>query len=157
MVSTNECSPRWLLEKGQPLAARKSLTYLRGCDDEPQAIEPELNEIKFNIEMHTSIEETSWKVLFTDRDLFARLWRVALLQFMAQMCGATAIKYYLPTLFIQLGLSTQLSLLASGIESTLKIGCTIMEMLLVDRLGRRGTLILGAVIMSIALLVSTQS
>ena len=106
--------------------------------------------------MHTSIEETSWKVLFTDRDLFARLWRVALLQFMAQMCGATAIKYYLPTLFIQLGLSTELSLLASGIESTLKIGCTIMEMLLVDRLGRRGTLILGAVTMSIALLVRSQ-
>lgn len=106
--------------------------------------------------MHTSIEETSWKVLFTDRDLRARLWRVALLQFMAQMCGATAIKYYLPTLFIQLGLSTQLSLLASGIESTLKIGCTIMEMLLVDRLGRRGTLILGAVIMSIALLASIR-
>jgi hypothetical protein len=41
---------------------------------------------------------------------------------MAQMCGATAIKYYLPTTFTNLGLGKWLSLMASGIESSLKIG-----------------------------------
>jgi MFS family permease len=72
---------------------------------------------------------------------------------MAQMCGATAIKYYLPTNFLALGLGQELSLLASGIESTLKIACTIMAMVLIDWHGRRKTLILGAIVMSFALLV----
>jgi hypothetical protein len=149
-------SPRWLLEKGRPLEAQKSLQYLRGCENDPQAIEVELNEIKDNIELHNAISNHSWRVLFTDRDLFARLWRVALLQFMAQMCGATAMKYYLPTIFLALGLGKKLSLLASGIESSLKVGCTIIESLIIDRVGRRGTLLLGSTIMAIALLVSAM-
>ncbi len=117
----------------------------------------ELNDIKQNIELHNSISEAPWHDLFTDRDLLARVWRGALLQFMAQMCGATAIKYYLPTVFLALGLSKDLSLMASGIESTLKIGCTIIEMLIIDKLGRKKTLLLGCAIMSLAMIVSQQA
>jgi MFS family permease len=76
---------------------------------------------------------------------------------MAQMCGATAIKYYLPTVFLALGLSKDLSLMASGIESTLKIGCTIIEMLIIDKLGRKKTLLLGSVIMAVAMIVCLKS
>ncbi len=100
--------------------------------------------------------QASWHYIFTDKDMFARLWRGAVLQFMAQMCGATAIKYYLPTVFLALGLSKDMSLMASGIESTLKIGCTIIEMLIIDKLGRRKTLLTGAFVMSIAMLVSSH-
>ncbi|KAK6948784.1 hypothetical protein Daesc_010555 [Daldinia eschscholtzii] len=71
---------------------------------------------------------------------------------MAQMCGATAMKYYLPTLFAKLGLPTRVTLLAGGIESTLKIGMTVIEMLLIDRLGRRVTLTAGCVAMGFAML-----
>lgn len=99
----------------------------------------------------------TWQSLFTDPSLFARLWRAALLQFMAQMCGATAMKYYLPTLFKVLGLGTRLSLLAGGIESTLKIGCTVLEMLIIDRVGRRITMAVGAGVMAFAMLVSGES
>lgn len=95
----------------------------------------------------------SWTTLFTRRSLFQRLWRAALLQFMAQMCGATAIKYYLPTLFQKLSLGYHLSLLISGVESTLKIGCTIIEMLIIDRFGRRKTMITGCIVMTVAMLV----
>jgi MFS family permease len=95
-----------------------------------------------------------WLSLFREPSLFARLWRAALLQFMAQMCGATAMKYYLPTLFKALGLSTRLSLLAGGIESTLKIGCTIIEMFVIDRAGRRLTLAVGAGVMAFAMLIN---
>lgn len=64
------------------------------------------------------------------------------------------MKYYLPTLFRKLGLGYQLSLLVGGIESTLKIACTIIEMLVIDRFGRRATMITGCTVMSIAMLVS---
>jgi hypothetical protein len=76
---------------------------------------------------------------------------------MAQMCGATAMKYYLPTLFKALGLGTRLSLLAGGIESTLKIGCTIIEMFVIDTLGRRFTISAGAAIMALGMLVSGRN
>lgn len=145
--------PRWLLEQRRPLDAQKSLQYLRGCDESPEAVSQELTDIKENIELHNTIEEAPWHVLFSDRNLFARLWRSAVLQFMAQMCGATAIKYYLPTVFLALGLSKDLSLMAGGIESTLKIGCSVIEMLIIDKLGRRRTLLLGSFIMSVSMLV----
>jgi Na+/melibiose symporter-like transporter len=147
-------SPRWLLEKGRSEDAQKCLEYLRGQEPNSQSIIAELAEIKENIEFHKSFSNRSWHALLTNRNLFARLWRVALLQFMAQVCGATAIKYYLPVNFVALGLSVQFSLLASGIESSLKVGCTIIEMLIIDRAGRKNTLILGSTIMVVSLLVS---
>ncbi|KAG4434851.1 hypothetical protein IFR05_009669 [Cadophora sp. M221] len=147
-------TPRWLFEQNRPLDAQRSLQYLRGCNESPEAISQELNDIKENVELHNTIEEAPWHVLFSDRNLFARLWRGAVLQFVAQMCGATAIKYYLPTVFLALGLSKDLSLMAGGIESTLKIGCSVIEMLIIDKLGRRRTLLLGSFIMSVSMLIN---
>jgi MFS family permease len=76
---------------------------------------------------------------------------------MAQMCGATAMKYYLPALFEALGLSHRVSLLAGGIESTMKIGCTLVDMLIIDRIGRRITLTAGAAVMAVSMLVGNFS
>ncbi|RQM07474.1 hypothetical protein DH86_00003140, partial [Scytalidium sp. 3C] len=134
-------TPRWLLEHSRIEEARKALQFLRGYDNNPEVVEDELTDVRENMELHSSIYKASWRELFTQRNLFARLWRASLLQFMAQMCGSTAIKYYLPSNFLALGLGEELSLLASGIESTLKIGCTIIASLVIDRLGRRRTLL----------------
>lgn len=147
-------TPRWLLEHSRIEEARKALQFLRGYDNNPEVVEDELTDVRENMELHSSIYKASWRELFTQRNLFARLWRASLLQFMAQMCGSTAIKYYLPSNFLALGLGEELSLLASGIESTLKIGCTIIASLVIDRLGRRRTLLWGTVAMTIALLLN---
>jgi Sugar (and other) transporter len=145
--------PRWLVEKGQLDRARASLQYLRAVDPSDPAVTAELVQIQSSVEAHGSATKSSWTVLFTHRSLFERLWRAALLQFMAQMCGNTAMKYYLPSIFISLGLGRRMSLMVGGIESTLKIGCTIIDMLIIDRVGRRLTLIVGCLVMSLALLV----
>jgi sugar transport protein len=133
----------------------KSLHYVREGSFSEAEIEEELTDIVTRVEQEKA-EGLSWTLLFTRRHLFQRLWRAAVLQFMAQMCGATAIKYYLPTLFQTLGLGYQLSLMISGIESTLKIGCTLVEMVIIDRIGRRPTILTGCVIMTIAMLVGTR-
>ena len=96
----------------------------------------------------------TWKSLFREPPLRARLWRAALLHFMAQMCGAAAMKYYLPTLLAGLGIGTRVALMAGAIEVTLKIGCSVLEMLVVDSWGRRGTLGVGCVAMATGMLVS---
>jgi len=146
-------SPRWLIERGSFGRAKQSLQFIRGSDSVDE-VQQEFDEIKENTEYHRVNSISSWRVLFIDSDLFARLWRVALLQFMAQMCGSTAMKYYLPTNFIALGLGKEMSLLASGIESSLKVGCTVIEMMLIDRAGRKTTLVLGSAIMAVALLIN---
>jgi len=147
-------TPRWLLQRGHTERARASLSYLRNADPSDDIVVGELAQIEASIEAHRIATKSSWTVLFTHGPLFERLWRAALLQFMAQMSGNTAMKYYLPAIFIDLGLGRRLSIMISGIESTLKVGCTIIEMLIIDRVGRRFTLILGCTVMAMALLIN---
>lgn len=147
-------SPRWLVEHDHHDEALKALRFYReGCFT-PKQIQDELTEIVRNVAVYQATSLKKWTCLFTNPSLFSRLWRAALLHFMAQMCGATAMKYYLPELFRVLGLSPRVSLLAGGIESTLKIGCTVLEMFVIDRVGRRVTLAVGAGIMAFALLIN---
>ncbi|KAK3401777.1 general substrate transporter [Sordaria brevicollis] len=148
-------SPRWLVEHNHHDEALRSLQFYREGSFTPKQIQDELTEIARNVAVYqASTSLTKWTSLFTNPSLFSRLWRAALLHFMAQMCGATAMKYYLPELFRVLGLSPRVSLLAGGIESTLKIGCTVLEMFIIDKVGRRVTLAVGAGIMAFALLVN---
>ncbi|KAK4187063.1 general substrate transporter [Podospora australis] len=146
-------SPRWLVEHGKLDEAFRTLQYYREGYYTLEETHAELIEIERSVAAFR-VTGLGWTSLFTDRSLFARMWRSALLQFMAQMCGATAMKYYLPVLFKALGLGHRISLLAGGIESTLKIGCNVLEMLIIDKVGRRLTLVIGAVIMASALLIN---
>lgn len=63
------------------------------------------------------------------------------------------MKYSLPALFQALGIPYRIALLAGGIESTIKISFSVLEMLVIDRLGRRLTLIVGAAVMAVSLMV----
>ena len=88
-----------LVEHGHFEQAQKSLHWLREGSFSETEIDAELARIRENVESHRAAGEGNWLSLFRDRNLFERLWRASLLQFMAQMCGATAMKYYLPTLW----------------------------------------------------------
>ncbi|KAI0483777.1 general substrate transporter [Xylaria cf. heliscus] len=146
-------TPRWLIEHGRHEKALVSLHWLREDSFSNEQIHLELSRICDDVDEYRG-SGASWLSLFRDPNLFSRLWRASLLQFMAQMCGAAAMKYYLPTLLEKLGLSTRIALMAGGIESTLKIGMTVLEMLLIDRLGRRTTLVSGTLAMGFALLIN---
>ncbi|KAF2475381.1 general substrate transporter [Lindgomyces ingoldianus] len=147
-------TPRWLVEQGRNEEAKKNLAWLRASDPSDALVVDELSEIEKDVERRKIATSQSWTVLFTNRPLFNRFWRAALLQFMAQMCGNTSMKYYLPDIFGSLGIERKLTLMIGGIESTLKIGCTIIDSYLVDRLGRRFTLIAACFVMSMALLIN---
>ncbi|KAI0377350.1 general substrate transporter [Hypomontagnella monticulosa] len=149
-------TPRWLIEHGHFERAQKSLHWLREGSFSETEIDAELARIRENVESHRAAGEGNWLSLFRDRNLFERLWRASLLQFMAQMCGATAMKIVLTycSLVAKLGLPTRVTLMAGGIESTLKIGMTVIEMFLIDRLGRRVTLTAGCVAMGFGMLIN---
>ncbi len=140
------------MEHGKTEEALDTLQFYREGYSPLDEVEMELAAIERSVASFR-ISGLTWGSLFSDRSLFARMWRAALLQFMAQMCGATAMKYYLPALFRALGFSHRVSLLAGGIESTLKTGCTVAEMLIIDKVGRKATLVAGATVMALALMV----
>jgi hypothetical protein len=133
--------------------AVKALTKLRG-KDHPDDIQAELDEIHANIMWHKQYSVTSTKVFFTDKALWSRLWRAWAISFLQQMSGAGGIRYYLPTNFRAAGTSETLSLLASGLDGTVQVGCTAAGIFLIDRIGRRHALGGGAIIMAFCLLVS---
>jgi hypothetical protein len=112
-----------------------------------------LNPFSMDFQKHTFLSLTI--SLFRDPPLWARLWRAFLLQFLAQMCGAAAMKYYLPTLLEALGLDNRLALMAGAVEMTLKIGMTVVEMWVIDRFGRRVCLVGGSLVMGVAMLVGS--
>ncbi|PVH95921.1 general substrate transporter [Periconia macrospinosa] len=147
-------TPRWLVENNRPKAAMKNLAWLRSLNPNDDLLLTELKQIKEDVAQRRIATDQSWTVLFTNRPLFNRLWRASLLQFMAQMCGNTSMKYYLPSIFMSLGIERKLTLMIGGIESTLKIGCTVIDTWLVDRYGRRLTLVISCFVMSLALLLN---
>lgn len=149
--------PRWLLQRGDMEKASKVLHWLREGVDESHEIIHELHTIDHDIDAHPSSHGSSFlsksAALFREKPLFARMWRAFLLQFLAQMCGATAMKYYLPTLLKALGVNVRLALMAGAVEMTLKIGMTVVEMWIIDRLGRKACIAGGSAVMAAAMLV----
>ncbi|KAG9256850.1 general substrate transporter [Emericellopsis atlantica] len=146
-------TPRWLVQQGRKDEAKAILYTLRPSSLATQELDLISTSTTRLPPTFSSFKRLTLS-LFRDPALFARLWRAFLLQFMAQMCGAAAMKYYLPSLLQNLGLSVQSSLMAGAIEMTLKIGMTVVEMWIIDRLGRRLCLVLGSVIMGVAMLIN---
>ncbi|KAK4088921.1 hypothetical protein Purlil1_6774 [Purpureocillium lilacinum] len=146
-------SPRWLLEHDLDEAAVKSLSALRGRDN-VEEVQSELEEIRSSILWNRENSITNAKVFVTNKALWARLWRAWALQFLQQMSGAGGIRYYLPTNFRAAGASESISLLASGIDGTFTAFCVILAFFLVDRIGRRHSLGIGAIIMAFSLMIN---
>ncbi|KEY75201.1 hypothetical protein S7711_01640 [Stachybotrys chartarum IBT 7711] len=148
-------SPRWLVENGQTERARAILHSLRDTSYPRAATAAEFRAIASDVSRRRRRSFTSLSLsLVREPALRARLWRAFLLQFMAQMCGATAMKYYLPTLLKALGVEPRVALMAGAAEMTGKIGMTVLEMWLIDRVGRRTCLVGGSVVMGIAMLIN---
>ena len=73
------------------------------------------------------------------------------------MSGAAGIRYYLPANFKAAGTSDEIALLASGIDGSVQVACTVVGLLLVDRVGRRHALGAGAALMAFCLMVSLST
>ncbi|KAK1570043.1 general substrate transporter [Colletotrichum navitas] len=146
-------TPRWLVEHGKKDKARLTLYWLREGNFDGEQINREFSAIIEDVdEYHHS--GFNWLSLLKEKALFARLWRATLLQFMAQLCGASGIKYYLPYLLRSLGLSMKISVMVTAIEMTVKIFFTVLEMFIIDRFGRRNCLATGCAIMAVSLLIN---
>ncbi|ATZ50107.1 hypothetical protein BCIN_05g04880 [Botrytis cinerea B05.10] len=141
-------TPRYLIKSGQHQAAASSLSRLRRLDITHPALIEELAEIEANHEYELSLGSSSYKDIFLGSPhLGRRLLTGCVLQMLQQLTGCNFIFYYGTTYFKNVGISSPYVIqLISNAVNTLS---TIPGMFLVESLGRRRLLMLGAAGMAV--------
>ncbi|PFH59591.1 hypothetical protein XA68_12108 [Ophiocordyceps unilateralis] len=145
-------TPRWLaVQANRPDEAGRVLCWLRGGrqEDGNNTTTTTTDELHALLEPPDSSDAAAHSV-----SIRPRLVRAFALQLIAQLCGATAAKYYLPQLLRRLGVPTRAALVAGAAEMTAKLPMTLLEMWAIDALGRSFCLVAGCLVMALALLIN---
>lgn len=140
-------SPRFLLtrslrkgnaDKGQVLA-REALMRIRGTDAE--RVNVEIQELKACLEMEAT--QAPWSTLWKDRSIWRRVLIANMLQWTQQFTGINALLSYGPAIFLNAGVPLD-PFVCNVIICIVNLLFTGVMMLVIDRMGRRRLLLLGA-------------
>jgi sugar porter (SP) family MFS transporter len=132
-------TPRWYVMQGRMDEARDTLART-----DPEAdIEHELAEIKGDLREERGGElRTMVRKPYLKATIF-----VVVLGFLVQITGINAITYYSPSIFKELGWSDTTSLLVQGFIELFSVFAVVAAVLVVDKIGRRRTLLTGVGVM----------
>jgi sugar porter (SP) family MFS transporter len=153
-------SPRWLFGKGQPERAKEILIKACGveqAEDEVRNIRQSFAERApdvhvsglFGRKMSSFFQRISG--LFSRKMSFVIFIALAI-AFFQQITGINAIFYYLPTIFVQAGGGINAAFQQAVLVGLVNLGMTFVAIWLVDRLGRKPLLAIGAAGMAVSLL-----
>ncbi|KAI0064836.1 general substrate transporter [Artomyces pyxidatus] len=149
-------SPRWLASKGRNEEALAVLAYLRGVDPGSSFVRSELTEIEAALtEEHDTRKNLGVRHAFFGKGNFVRFAIAFFIFLLQQWCGQNAINYYTPQTFASIGYTNETdALLASAIYGVVKIiATTVFVVFFIDSLGRRASLCISAVGMSVMLFI----
>jgi SP family sugar:H+ symporter-like MFS transporter len=137
-------TPRWLVAKDREPEARE---ILRRSRDEA-AVEKEIHDIK-------SVERQEEGGV---RELLAPWVRPALvvgmgLAILQQIVGINTIIYYAPTTLTNVGFGNSAAILANAGIGVLNVGMTLVAIWLIDKVGRKPLLLVGALGMALSLAI----
>lgn len=150
MLVTRE-SPRWYAKKGRREEAMEALAWVRGGAS--AEVEEEFAEILASIEEEERITDgvTVKELLLPINRM--RVFLVIAIQIGVQLTGNTSLAYYAPQVFAAVG-AGQDNLLITGFFGVVKvISCLFFLLFLVERIGRRGSLLFGALLMGTYMLI----
>lgn len=141
-------SPRFLVARGQVDRARKVLSRIRGGAQEH--VEAELRDIQAGLKEES--EHGYGQLLSSRANLRSRLLTGMTLAFFQQATGQPNILSYASPLLRSVGFhSDTAATLASTGFGVVKVVCTVPAVLLVDKVGPKKFLIVGAVAMALTL------
>ncbi|KAF7157451.1 hypothetical protein CNMCM5623_001712 [Aspergillus felis] len=158
-------SPRWLIHHDREEEAKKVLMSLRGLSADDPLLQLEFLEIKAqslfekrtekekfphlertNTWSYIKLEAAGFASLFTSWPMFRRVMVATVTMTFQQWTGINAVLYYAPSIFQQLGMSSNTtSLLATGVVGIVMFIATIPAVIWIDKLGRKPVLVVGAI------------
>lgn len=150
-------SPRWLMGRGQRDHALRNLCYIRKLEADDMYMMEEVSAIDAALEhQRSTVGLGFWQpfqALGRDRRVMYRFFLGCALFFWQNGSGINAINYYSPTVFKSIGIrGTNTSLLTTGIFGVIKTVFTLLWLFfMIDNLGRRNLLMIGAIGGSICL------
>lgn len=140
-------TPRWLIMKGKHEKAARAFSRLRKLDPTHPAIVDELNEVRANHEYEMTLGKASYLQCFKGTT-GKRLFTGCALQALQQLSGVNFIFYYGTSYFKRAGFQNPFTI--QVITNTVNVVTTLPGLYLVEKLGRRGLLLLGAVGMTVS-------
>ncbi|NHB68098.1 sugar porter family MFS transporter [Perlabentimonas gracilis] len=132
-------SPRWLIQKGQDAEAQGVLVKIHG--KEQSAIEQ--NEINESLKNEINKEKARWSDVFSKRMKLVLIIGFGI-AFFQQITGINAIFYYAPMIFEMAGGGKDAAFMQAAILGVTNVVMTVVAMFLIDRLGRKPLLYIGA-------------
>jgi MFS transporter, SP family, sugar:H+ symporter len=140
-------TPRWLVMKGKHEEAARSFSRLRRLEPTHPAIVDELNEVRANHEYELTLGKASY-IQCVQGTVRKRLLTGCMLQALQQLSGINFIIYYGTSYFLRAGF--QNPFIIQLIINSVNMVSTLPGLYLVEKLGRRGLLLLGAVGMTVS-------
>lgn len=134
-------TPRWYLMKG---LREKGIEVLKRIEP-PEQIQDKIKEIDNDLDTN----EGKVRELFQKRFAKATFFVIGF-GFLVQITGINAIVYYAPIIFGTIGLATSKSILVSAIIQVSSFVAEIIAFFIVDRAGRRPTLLIGVGAMAVS-------
>ncbi|MDD3568261.1 MAG: sugar porter family MFS transporter [Bacteroidales bacterium] len=141
-------SPRWLIQKGQDAEAQGVLIKIHG--KEQSVIEQ--NEINQSLKNEINKEKACWSDVFSKRMKLVLIIGFGI-AFFQQITGINAIFYYAPMIFEMAGGGKDAAFMQAAILGVTNVVMTVVAMFLIDRLGRKPLLYIGAAGICISLAI----
>jgi hypothetical protein len=131
-------SPRWLIDHGRPEEGLRNLARLHSNGDITDAyVRAEFEIMQAQISEEHEHAAKSYRELFRNRSNTRRIILACACQVSTQMTGVSAIQYFSPAIFAQIGISAGNTLLYQGINSIIGELAQFIFFFLIDRVGRR--------------------
>ncbi|EME89014.1 uncharacterized protein MYCFIDRAFT_55519 [Pseudocercospora fijiensis CIRAD86] len=137
-------SPRWLIDHGKNELGLATLAKLHAHGDQNDAwVRAEYDQIQDMITFEHEHEAKSYIELFSNKSCFRRLLLACSIQASVQMTGVSAIQYYSPAIFKQIGIPGSDTLKYQGISNIIALIAQFCCIMLIDYTGRRWAMIGG--------------
>lgn len=147
-------SPRWLIDHDRNEEGLRNLALLHAHGNVDDAyVRAEYEIIRAQIADEHEHAAKSYAGLFKNRANTRRILLACACQASAQMTGVSAIQYFSPAIFAQIGISTGRTLLYQGCNSILGELAQFIFFFLIDRVGRRPLQIGGNLACAVAFIV----
>lgn len=144
-------SPRYAYRKGRIDEARATMARFYGVPETHREVRREIAEIKEKHDLEVSLGKRPWMELLTGPRMAYRTMLGITLQMLQQLTGANYFFYYGTIIFAATGINN--SYVTAMVLGGVNFGMTFFGLYIVERFGRRKSLIVGAIGMTVNFII----